>query len=230
MTKEPVRSDLRLPTGLVAKLSSYALGTRKGEFGIGPCDVRIYGDDREPLWFEHPSLGSRCDLIALPMERPKSCPNFMHNAANRISSTRIPIEPGSTVFIIGFPQAISVGIGLPLWKSGYIASEPWYDVTIGGKTWQFGGLQGGIKLPAFFIDSQTREGMSGSPVFARFQGSWDMENPYRPIDLKSPEFWKRDDVAIFGSRRHGTCWVLQRANHAKRRKCSSWTVLEKKRN
>ena len=166
---------------------------------IAPCDVPIYGRNREPLWFEHPEIGSNCDLIALPMERPESCPEFMHNAANRIGNARIPVEPGCTVFVVGFPRSISVGFGLPLWKSGFIASEPYYDVTVGGQPWEYGGILEGNKLPAFFIDAQTREGMSGSPVFAQFIGSWDKSDPYRPINPDEPGFWNRKDVAIFGS-------------------------------
>ena len=124
-------------------------------------------------------------MIAIPIERPESCPKEMHKAANHISKVRIPVEPGCAVFVIGFPQSISVGPGLPLWKSGYIASEPHYDVTIDGKQCAFGGLQGGKRLPAFFIDSQTREGMSGSPVFALYVGSWNAADPY---------YWKPDDA------------------------------------
>ena len=203
LTKMPLSPNGRLPTRLVAKLSTYRIGDVRSKglrsFGIAPCDVPIYGSDGEPLWFEHLKIGSYCDLIALPMKRPESCPEFMHNPANRISNTRIPVKPGCTVFVIGFPRSISVGFGLPLWKSGYIASEPHYDVTVGGQPWEYGGMLGGDKLPAFFIDAQTRKGMSGSPVFAHFIGSWDQPDPYRDIDPDEPGFWKRNDVAIFGS-------------------------------
>ncbi|MCY4363217.1 MAG: hypothetical protein OXE42_13710 [Gammaproteobacteria bacterium] len=186
----------RFPTRLVAKLSSYDIeDSPEGSFGIVPFDVSIYQND-EPLWLEHPELSSRCDVIALPLQRPASCPEFMHNAVNRISGARIPVEPGGTVFIVGFPRSISVGFGLPLWKSGYIASEPHYDITIGGKPRQFGGLSGGIKLPAFFLDSQTREGMSGSPVFASYFGTWDTVDPYSRLGPDDPGFWERDDVFL----------------------------------
>ena len=142
-------------------------------------------------------LGSDCDVVAIPFERPESCPNSMHRAANRIGSIRIPVEPGATVFIIGFPMGVSVGFGLPLWKSGYIASEPHYDVTIGGKQWQFGGLKGGNTVPAFFLDSRTRAGMSGSPVFARYVGNWDSRDPYRTTDArKDPDFATRNDYFL----------------------------------
>ena len=55
---------------------------------------------------------------------------------------RIPVLPGGTVYVIGFPHAISVGPGLPIWKSGYIASEPHFDVTIGGQRKDIGGFRG----------------------------------------------------------------------------------------
>ena len=200
-TKEPLPPTGRFPTHIKAKFSSYeipSLPSQKGTFTTVARDVEIYGND-QPLWFEHPELGSVCDVIALPLERPESCPEFMHNAANRISSGRIPVKPGCTVFVIGFPQSISVGFGLPLWKSGYIASEPHYDVTVGGTSSDLGGLRDGFNLPAFFIDSQTRPGMSGSPVFALYIGNWDMSDPYKPIAPEEPGFWNRTDVAL-GSR------------------------------
>lgn len=200
LNNRPLMESRRFPTYIKVKLSSYeipGIPLQKNSFTTVAQDVAIY-ENNQPLWFEHPTWGSFCDVVALPMERPQSCPEFMHNAANRISATRIPVEPGCAVFIIGFPRSISVGFGLPLWKSGYIASEPFYDVTIGGETSEMGGLQNGTKLPAFFIDSQTREGMSGSPVFALYIGSWDMSNPYKPIDMEEPGFWNRNDVALSG--------------------------------
>ncbi len=174
---EPLKTEFREPFGLTAKLSSYSVGYGKGRsFGIVPHEIPLYCGEH-PMWFEHPDLGPNCDVVAIPFERPTSCPEFMHNAANRISNVRIPVEPGCTVFVIGFPHAISVGFGLSLWKSGYVASEPHYDVQLAGRLREYGGLAGGKDIPAFFIDSQTRAGMSGSPVFGRFYGSWDMTDP-----------------------------------------------------
>ena len=147
-------------------------------------NTKLY-EDNEPQWFEHPTYGHLCDVAALPFPRPLDCPEFMHNAANLISKTKIPVEPGSTVFIIGFPHGISTGPGLPLHKSGYIASEPYYQITVDGTI-----------LPAFLLDSQTRQGMSGSPVFAQYFGKWDLTDPYRKVDPNEPGFWERNDVAL----------------------------------
>lgn len=174
LSKEPLSGN-RFPTYIKAKISSY-VGDEKAttrEFVPIGQKVDIY-ESYEPLWYEHPKLGSDCDVIAIPMARPANCPEFMHNAANLISTKRIPVKPGNGSFIIGFPKSLSIGFGLPLWKSGYISSEPHYPVKIGGKVSEIGGMSNGKELPAFYIDSQTREGMSGSPVFASYVGNWDM--------------------------------------------------------
>ena len=205
LSHEPLANPFIEPFGLTAKLSSYAVGARDvGTFGIAPHHIPLYRGEH-PIWFEHPELGASCDVVAIPIDRPASCPDFMHNAANRISRDNIPVEPGCTVFVIGFPHALSVGFGLPLWKSGYVASEPHYDVKLGGERPDYGGLAGGSSVPAFFIDAQTRAGMSGSPVFVRYHGPWDMQDPYRKVDPDAPGFWERDDVALWGSQ--GTQFV-----------------------
>jgi len=194
LTKEKL--DLkygRLPTYIEAKLAtdcpeSYGFTTQSYR-------IEIY-QEFKPTWFEHPTLGSNCDLIAIKMEKPLGVTKNFHVPSNRIGNTRIPVKPGNTVFVLGFPKSISVYIGLPIWKSGYIASEPFYDVTIDGKVSKIGGLESGIKLPAFFIDTQTKEGMSGSPVFANYIGNWNMKNPYQELNPDSPDFKKSNEIAI----------------------------------
>ena len=205
LTRNPLVDRFLEPFRLTAKLFSYEVGSREeGTCGIVPHDVPLYRGE-QPVWFEHPELGASCDVVAIPMARPTSCPDEMHNAANRISKANIPLEPGCTVFVIGFPRALSVGVGLPLWKSGYVASEPHFDVDLGGQLAVYGGLTGGTRVPAFFIDAQTRSGMSGSPVFARYHGAWDKGDPYRKVDPSEPGFWERKDVALWGSQ--GTQFV-----------------------
>ena len=191
-TGKPLRDQavVRFPTYIKAKLASVVNPPHTSSDGMAAFLARridIY-DDYEPRWFEHPILGHQCDVVALPLERPNDRPDHFHKAVNLMDPVRIPVLPGGTVYVIGFPHAISVGPGLPIWKSGYIASEPHFDVTIGGQRKDIGGLEGGVRLPAFFIDSQTRPGMSGSPVFASFTGNWDSSAPYaswNPVDRNS---------------------------------------------
>ena len=93
---------------------------------------------------------------------------------------------------------MSVGFGLPIWKSGFIASEPYYPVRLFGKPGPLGVMVGGVDLPAFSIDFRGWYGMSGSPVFARYTGIWDMTQPYRDVDFTQQDFWARKDVALSG--------------------------------
>lgn len=199
LTKEPL--SVRFPTFIEANLSSYEVPGHQippGHFTTVSRRVDIYRN-YQPVWYEHPVLGSSCDVVAIPFERPSACPEFMHNAANCVSRTRIPVKPGVTCFVIGFPYSLSIGFGLPIWKSGFIASEPYYDICIGGQTASIGGSRGGAKLPAFFLDTQTRQGMSGAPVFASYVGTWNMTDPYREVDPESEGFWDRNDVAMGAS-------------------------------
>ena len=184
------------PMKLVLKLASY-VRREEGVFAVAPHDLSLY-EGETPVWLEHPDAGPKCDVVAIRVERPAGCPDFMHNAANKISKDNLPISPGRSVFIIGFPQSISVGYGLPLWKSGYIASEHEYDVDLNGEAWEFGGMRNAMRVPAFFVDAQTRKGMSGSPVFARYSGPWDMVDPYATLNFDAAGFWDRDDVVLSG--------------------------------
>ncbi len=185
----------RPPTFLKARLATVVDDT--GGFTMKAHNVELYSrNSGQPLWLEHPSLGQECDLVAIPFDLPTTTPSNLHAPVNLIHSIRIPVRPGCTVFIVGYPHNLSVHIGWPIWKAGYIASEPFYDVTIGGSLNETGGPSGGRTLPAFFIDALTRSGMSGSPVFANYIGNWDMTDPYKAVNPDAPDFFQRYDVAL----------------------------------
>ena len=189
VTKKCLDPNLRTPEYIEVQFASWIPGSGMARWlpSNKVQRVEIY-QGFEPLWFEHPELGSSCDIIALPLSRPADCPEFMHDAANLVTTDNIPLKPGNTVFIIGFPMGLSIGPGLPLWKSGYIASEPFFDIST-GDTSNF--------LPAIFIDAQTRQGMSGSPVYASYSGSWDNSDPYSDLaGLGIHQFVKRTDVVL----------------------------------
>ncbi len=129
-------------------------------------------DDTGALWFEHPKLGSVCDVVAIPFRKPTSWPTTIHMAANKIDETPIPIEPGLKVIVIGFPQGMSTGPGLPVIKTGFLSSMPGFDIRLGGKFSDIGGMKDGDQIPAMLLDVHTIEGMSGSPVFGEYTGFW----------------------------------------------------------
>jgi hypothetical protein len=71
------------------------------------------------------------------------------------------ITVASSVCIIGFPFGLASYKALPIWKTGSIASETSVPFQ---------------NLPCFLIDAATRGGMSGSPVYAVFRGTYPAES------------------------------------------------------
>ena len=138
-------------------------------------------DDTGPLWYEHPTLGSLCDVVAIPSERPSDWPATAHVPANKIDETKIPIEPGLKIMVVGFPRGMSTGPGLPLMKTGFLSSMPGYEIRLNAEFSEIGGMKGGTAIPAMFLDVHTVSGMSGSPVFGEYTGFWN------PDGLKSNE-------------------------------------------
>ena len=133
-------------------------------------------DDDGVIWFEHPRLGSVCDVVAIPVQKPTNWPSSVHMAANKIDETPIPIDPGLKVIVIGFPQGLSTGPGLPVMKTGFLSSMPGYDVRLGGEFSEIGGMKGGVQVPAMLLDVHTIQGMSGSPVFGEYTGFWNPDD------------------------------------------------------
>ena len=133
-------------------------------------------DDNGPLWFEHPELGSVCDVVALPVQKPTNWPSSALMSANKIDETSIPIDPGLKVTVIGFPRGMSTGPGLPLIKTGFLSSMPGFEIRLGGEFSEIGGMKGGIQIPAMLLDVHTIPGMSGSPVFGEYTGIWNPDD------------------------------------------------------
>jgi hypothetical protein len=194
-TGEFISERRRAPTYLKARFCTLIEPTEAGTFTTSSHRVELYDEHRQPSWLEHPKLGSHCDIIAIPCDPLEFIPANLHVCVNEIHRIPIPVKPGVAAFVVGFPANLSVHIGWPIWKSGFIASEPHYDVTVGGDLAEIGGMTGGRTLPAFFLDAQTRRGMSGAPVFANYIGNWNMSDPYKPVDVDDPNFWNRADIA-----------------------------------
>lgn len=115
---------------------------------------RVRDDEGNPLWVEHPQLGFRFDVVALPLAPPSEALLLPYEVD---PGADVDLVVGSGLAIVGFPKGMSASGITAIWKGGSIASEPDLDVN---------------DEPYFWIDSNTREGMSGSPVIARrFGGS-----------------------------------------------------------
>lgn len=130
---------------------------------LGYCDVvdiPLYNNDGLPLWLEHES-GRQVDVVVIPCntKRLLSFPFPIE-----LEDSPIKIHPGSPVCIVGYPLGLSVSGILPIWKTGHMACDFYVNFNPGS--------------PAFLIDATTKEGMSGSPVFARVYGPFETEEGY----------------------------------------------------
>lgn len=119
-----------------------------------PVVIQLFDDDYRPMWVEHPRYGSKFDVVLLPFSIPghASCV-----AVDPKADDIIALFPGSSVSIVGFPHGLAGPALTAIWKTGAIASEP--DLLVNDEDY-------------FWIDANTRPGMSGAPVIARRLGSF----------------------------------------------------------
>jgi hypothetical protein len=101
----------------------------------------------QPLWLEHPTLGSSADFVALPLTSLVGVAVYPYDPAR--PGPLILVEPSDVVSVVGFPFGKSTGGKFAIWATGFVASE--------------------IEIPSdptFLIDCRSRQGQSGSPVIA----------------------------------------------------------------
>ena len=148
-TNRSMDKDSHVPDRLLLSIySGDGVHTHRWKPLVLPLEV-----ERGDNWIEHPTFGRKFDVVAIPM------PSVVFGliAVHSEPWPPIAILPASDVAIIGFPKGLSGGGGFPIWKNGGVASEP--DLTIDGEDF-------------FWIDSNTRSGMSGAPVLARRFGGY----------------------------------------------------------
>ena len=112
------------------------------------CGIPLFKEDH-PKWLEHKDRPKGVDIVAIPVNFPLNCTVFDQTQLSLVDD--INFEVGSDLFIVGFPYGYGAGDFLPIWKKGTVASEPLFEPD-------------GLKR--FYIDSFTKPGMPGSPVFA----------------------------------------------------------------
>ncbi len=114
-------------------------------------------DNGLPTWAEHPCYQSKFDAVAIPVDLGT---RLTFGSYDYHPGAPVAILPGSPVTIVGFPEGVT-GPGVSaIWKQGAIASEINWPHT-----------ERKVENEFFFIDSNTRSGMSGSPVVVRQFGS-----------------------------------------------------------
>jgi hypothetical protein len=112
----------------------------------------LYVNDR-PRWREHPYLGRKVDVVALPLTQLEDVELLPYDLQK--PGPDLLLGPADPVSVIGFPFGHSAGGNLGVWATGFLASEPAVDYS---------------DLPLQLIDCRTRQGQSGSPVIAYRSG------------------------------------------------------------
>lgn len=178
------------PNGIVPDTLILGVPT-PGPHSSGPLSVRwiwrelrLYteGDEPTSIWTEHPEHGRQFDVVAIPLS---GLEHTLIKAANgpEHDLEMIRIYPSMDAFVIGYPRGMSGGAHFPIWKRATIATEPDIDLD---------------DLPKFYIDTATREGMSGSPVYAQEVGYW---LPEGETDQSKASFGKgRRFVGVYSGR------------------------------
>ncbi|MCX7379762.1 MAG: serine protease [Alphaproteobacteria bacterium] len=157
---QPKHRDGALPNRIVVLCNSAIF-----PHVVFPISLMLDDENGNAKWFEHPTFGRRVDVAALqfietsPFIVGLTCqPPVLAAPINNLPAVSDAVVAiGQDVFVIGFPLGIRQKANIPIWKRASIASEISLNYN---------------KLTLFLIDTATREGMSGAPVFWRGYGSY----------------------------------------------------------
>lgn len=116
------------------------------------------GSGIKPIWFEHPQLGRKIDVVAIPFdELPKNADISRVTkdllVFRDLFTGNMQVQISDDVHVLGYPLGIERDLTFPIWKRASIAYEPQHKPE---------------DLPKLLIDTATRPGMSGSPVIWTF--------------------------------------------------------------
>jgi len=152
-TGDLLSSNASKPNRLVIRVSDTTSDGGEGFVSKGDIEhiIPLYDDEDsflDPKWIEHSN--SKVDVVGIsynPIDIDVK--RLVHSC----EESWYKCDVGSKVNIVGYPLGITTD-GFPIWMSGYIASEPAINVD---------------NKPLFYVDSRTRRGQSGSPVFYRIR-------------------------------------------------------------
>ena len=162
ITGEPLHKQGGIPDHAVVTLHDPA----EAHYHI---DLVDHANPEVPAWTEHPTLGSKADIVALPVKEMTKFIGETNSVSLKNDWHRWNV--GSELHVIGYPYG-QIGGPFPIWSKGFIASEPDVDIA---------------DLPIFLIDCRSRPGQSGSPVYARFRTGEVVKYKGKDYQAKQPE-------------------------------------------
>lgn len=137
-------------------------------------------------WFEHPAYGQQADVAALPLgPLPVGLAKDLLDPEG--NSPNMFIDLGAELFLPGYPLGLAANGNMAIWKRASLASSL-----------EFGQ---GINH-SFYVDTATREGMSGAPCFA--VSNWrhyEMERSSTKLNVvERPGAWRF--LGVYSGRRN----------------------------
>ena len=119
-------------------------------------EIGLFDEEGNPEWIIHPKFGNKVDVGIIDLGK-LDFDGELYNIPANSSTEWVKFSPSiaDDAYVVGFPKGMDGGHGFPVWKRASIASEPVFDID---------------KLPLIYVDTATREGMSGSPVIVMRRG------------------------------------------------------------
>jgi hypothetical protein len=81
-----------------------------------------------PRWREHPKLGARADIIALPLTELADVQLYPYDLAS--PGPELQVGPSDLVSVVGFPFGMAGGGLFAIWATGFLATEPIADFKV----------------------------------------------------------------------------------------------------
>jgi len=121
----------------------------------------LYNRHKQPLWLNSQD-SPEADVAVIPLPANILADTHVAAISEEWAQPTIRVRPTSRITFVGYPYGFyDQKNGLPIWKTGSIATEP--SVDFDGK-------------PLFLADISAFPGMSGSPVFAISYGAYETED------------------------------------------------------
>lgn len=150
--RSPHTNELLHPSGGIPN-EIVIVHNRKGQLGEWVFKTEKLIQNGTPLWYIHPTLGEKADFVALKLTDLEEIDLYSYDPSS--PGPDLALGPADAISVVGFPFGKTAGGFLPVWATGFVASEPSLDFN---------------DLPVFLVDCRTRQGQSGSPVIAYRNG------------------------------------------------------------
>lgn len=152
-TSEPLHPSLAIPVELRIRHVAER-GAARWTNVVEP----LYDADGAPRWREHRTHGSNVDIAVLPLSQLE---NVQGMPFDFVPLSGVPaLDVGSSLKVIGYPQANLGSGGKAIWTNVTIASSLYSDYFEG--------------RPSLLVNGTTRAGQSGAPVvsYCGPDGTW----------------------------------------------------------